>query len=164
MNKYRVIFHCNSGKNFRTTVACESLNEAKNKIKNVLDEVSGHFSVEGKNNRYFEVNEKNITFIEYEMLYNGEKISFQSLTDINLMTLNKILSHVDDTLIVKSTYQLTGKDKDVFSYALDMKRWEKINKQIKKIDHLNSEEIEEAQNKIIDIINRLIEKEEININ
>lgn len=161
MNKFRVTFHSVSGTIFKTVIEGEDYKEVKKTIKSVMDEEYGRFLIDGKRNRFFEVKEGQLTFVEYEMLYNDEKVSFQSLTDFDLISLGKILADVSAETIAKAVYRISGKEREVFQLATDLKKFEQVEKLAKKMGHVETPVVEEAQKEIVLIANRLIENNEI---
>ncbi|WP_040058772.1 FliG C-terminal domain-containing protein [Priestia filamentosa] len=152
MNIYRVTFHGANGETFKTLLQEKTFEELKIKVGTMLNE-GNCFDVEGKGNRHFYVNPKNLVFVEYEFLLdsrdtrNGIKALISQDKEYLQEVVNRL--HANSALAIVIAH-LEKHEKEKVLDVLSPERKLLIEKEINNLWEVSLSELYNAQEVVLE--------------
>ena len=153
MNIYRATFYGSNGESFKTLIQGEDIEAVKTAVGETINS-GGHFEVEGKGNRYFYANPKNVVFIEYEFLLDSKnsESGFSAFLKNEDAYIKEVLNNVHSiTAIAVALAHSEEEEKERIISLLSKSRQGKLRKEIKSIWKVSMSEAYAAQEIILTI-------------
>jgi len=168
MYVYLVTFHLNNGHSFEKLLEGNNLDHVKEQLHEslfVVKDTLPHFKLKDKSEVYFTVFYENISCIEYELLHIQPKFHFDDLISVKEETLKAILTHVKNDFILAVSLLHTSEELRTFIHDCLPETRQTAIKNVNKVGlgRIKMDDVDEAKEKIVQIIMELEEQEIISL-